>query len=189
MKLYCATTSAGKLREFRLAGLDVEVLRGIPPVEETGASFEENAILKARYYARFADGPLFADDSGLEVDALNGAPGIYSARWAGPSATDAENNAHLLQTLAGVKDRAARYVCLLALVNGQRVIGTYRGEVAGEILTAPRGVGGFGYDPLFWYHPLRRTFGELGNEEKFAVSHRGKALRLLKAAFSQPADL
>lgn len=182
MKLYCATTSAGKLREFMLAGLDVELLRGIPPVEETGETFEENAVLKARYYAQFTDGPLFADDSGLEVDALGGAPGIYSARWAGPAASDADNNAFLLQALKGVTHRAARYVCVLALVEGDRLIGTYRGEVAGEILTEPRGAGGFGYDPLFWYEPLGRTFGELSNEEKFAVSHRGKALRMLRSA-------
>ena len=184
MKLYCATTSAGKLREFRLAGLDVEVLPGladIPAVEETGATFEENAILKARYYAEFAEGPLFTDDSGLEVDALNGAPGVYSARFAGPSVTDDENNAHLLKALEGATQRTARYVCVLALVDAGRVLGTYRGEVAGEILTVPRGTGGFGYDPLFWYQPLARSFGELSNEEKFAVSHRGCALRLLRS--------
>lgn len=185
MKLYCATTSAGKLREFHLAGLDVAVLPGLPgisAVEETGATFEENAILKARYYAQFADGPLFADDSGLEVDALGGAPGIFSARYAGPSATDAQNNAHLLQSLQGIPKRQARFVCVLALVDGDRVLGTFRGEVAGEILEAPRGAGGFGYDPLFWYAPLGRSFGELSNEQKFAVSHRGQALRLLKKA-------
>lgn len=181
MKLYCATSSAGKLREFRLAGLEVEAVQGIPPVEETGATFEENAILKARYYGQFAGGRLFADDSGLEVEALDGAPGIYSARYAGGAATDAENNARLLEALTGVENRAARYVCVLALVEEGRVIGTFRGEVAGEILTAPRGAGGFGYDPLFWYPPLQRSFGELSHEEKFAVSHRGEALRELKA--------
>ena len=180
MNLYCATTNAGKLREFRLAGLDVEVLTGIPSVEETGATFEENSILKARYYGQFAAGPLFADDSGLEVEALSGAPGIYSARYAGPTATDAENNERLLEALAGIENRAARFVCVLALVDQDGVVGAYRGEVAGEILTAPRGAGGFGYDPLFWYAPLQRSFGELSNEEKFAVSHRGQALRLLQ---------
>ena len=181
MKLYCATTSRGKLREFRMAGLDVEAVTGIPSIEETGATFEENAILKARHYGQFAPGPLFADDSGLEVEALDDAPGIYSARYAGPTATDEENNERLVEALAGVQNRAARYVCVLALVDQGRVIGTFRGEVAGEILTAPRGTGGFGYDPLFWYAPLNRTFGELSNEEKFAVSHRGQALRQLKA--------
>jgi XTP/dITP diphosphohydrolase len=186
VKLYCATGNPGKLREFRLAGellhIDVEPLAGLKEIvapEETGATFEENARLKAAYYSRFAPGLLFADDSGLAVDALGGAPGVYSARYAGPHSTDSENNALLLERLDGNPDRRARFVCVIALAEAGEVRETFRGEVEGEILTAARGPGGFGYDPLFYCPPFGCSFGEVDGPKKFDVSHRGKALRAL----------
>ncbi len=189
MKLYCATGNRGKLREFRLAAkhapVEVELLpdyAALPGCSEDGATFEENAIRKALHYGPHAPGVLFADDSGLEVDALGGAPGIYSARFAGPGATDASNNRLLLKRLRSVKNRAARFVCWIALVKGDRLLATYRGAVEGVILEAPRGDGGFGYDPLFYYPPYGSTFGEADEASKFLVSHRGQALRGMLAA-------
>jgi len=180
VKLWCATTNAGKLREFRLAGADVEALpcmREIPPSPEDGATFEENAAQKACYYSRFTEGLLFADDSGLEVDALGGAPGVYSARYAGAHAGDAANNVLLLSRLENETDLRARFVCVIALAEKGGLIRTFRATVEGEILRAPRGDGGFGYDPLFFYPPFGQTLAEIPAENKFAVSHRGHALR------------
>jgi XTP/dITP diphosphohydrolase len=186
VKLYCATGNPGKLREFRLAAerfaIEIAPLPGleqIPPCEETGRTFEENAVLKARYYGRHAPGLLFADDSGLEVDALDGAPGVVSARYAGPGATDAMNNALLVGNLRGRENRQARFVCVIALANRGELIRTFRGAVEGEILKAPRGAEGFGYDPLFYFPPYGKSFGEIPAEEKMAVSHRGQALAAL----------
>jgi XTP/dITP diphosphohydrolase len=186
VKIYCATGNPGKLREFRLAGellgIDVEPLadlKSIPAPEEHGATFEENARLKAEYYSRFAPGPLFADDSGLEVDALGGEPGVYSARYAGPNATDEANNRLLLERLRGKTNRTGRFVCVIALAECGEVRRTFRGEVEGEILEEPRGPGGFGYDPLFYYPPFGCSFGEVDGPKKFDVSHRGEALRSL----------
>lgn len=186
MAIYCATGNPGKLREFQLAGellnIDIEPLAGlkeITPPDENGATFEENARLKAAYYSTFAPGLLFADDSGLEVDALNGAPGVYSARYAGPHATDFENNKLLLRNLGDNPNRRARFVCVIALAEGGEVRQTFRGEVEGEILHAARGAGGFGYDPLFYYPPFCCSFGEVDGPKKFDVSHRGQALRAL----------
>jgi XTP/dITP diphosphohydrolase len=159
--------------------VEIELLPGfrtLPACVEDGLTFEENAIRKARHYGPHAPGLLFADDSGLEVDALGGAPGVWSARFAGPHATDEANNRLLLEKLDGVTNRAARFTCAIALVEGERLCGVYRGSVKGEILDAPRGEGGFGYDPLFYYPPFGSTFGEAGEERKFSVSHRGKAL-------------
>ncbi|MBZ5619681.1 MAG: RdgB/HAM1 family non-canonical purine NTP pyrophosphatase [Acidobacteriia bacterium] len=188
-RLFCATGNAGKLREFRMAAghapVEIELLpnfRQIPPCVENGATFEENAILKARHYGPHASGLLFADDSGLEVDALGGAPGVYSARFSGPHATDEANNRLLLERLRGVKNRTARFVCAIALVEGTRVRGVYRGAVEGAILDEPRGGGGFGYDPLFYYRPFGCTFGEAADERKFSVSHRGQALLAMLGA-------
>jgi len=184
MKIYCATGNRGKLREFQLAAklLNIDIapldnLKSIEAPEEHGATFEENARIKAEYYSRFAPGPLFADDSGLEVDALDGAPGVRSARFAGEDATDAANNRLLLDRLADRVDRTARFVCVVALAGAGETIRTFRGEVPGEILREPRGPGGFGYDPLFYYPPFERSFGEVDDTRKFAVSHRGNALR------------
>lgn len=186
MKIYCATGNPGKLREFRLAGellgIDIEPLadlKSIKAPEENGATFEQNARLKAEYYRRFAPGPLFADDSGLEVDALAGQPGVYSARYAGPGATDEANNRLLLERLGDSPNRTARFVCVIALAEGGEARQTFRGEVEGEILREPRGPGGFGYDPLFYYPPFGCSFGEVDGPKKFDVSHRGKALRAM----------
>ena len=179
MTVFCATSNPGKLREFQLAAPDFEV-RALPgsvtPPEEVGATFEENAIAKAVYYGGFTEGYLFADDSGLEVDALGGAPGVNSARFAGPHATDAANNVLLLQALSGVEDRTARFVCVIALVKDGRLVRTFRGLVEGRIIDEARGSGGFGYDPLFYHEPFGCTFGEAAIGDKMLVSHRAQAL-------------
>jgi XTP/dITP diphosphohydrolase len=187
-KLYCATGNAGKLREFRMAALhapvEIEYLanyKQLPECIEDGATFEENAIKKALHYGAYAPGLLLADDSGLEVDALGGAPGVYSARFSGAGATDESNNRLLLEKLRGVANRAARFVCAIAVVEGARVAGVYRGEVAGTIIDESRGTGGFGYDPLFYCPEFGCTFGEATAEQKFSLSHRGRALKSMLA--------
>ena len=189
IRLYCASGNPGKLREFRLAAghapVEIELVPGfkqLEPCAEDGATFEANAILKARHYAKHVTGPLFADDSGLEVDALNGAPGVHSARFSGPNSTDESNNRLLLEKLRGVSGRTARFVCAIALVEAGELRGVWRGAVEGAILHEPRGDSGFGYDPLFFCPQLGCTFGEAGAGEKFAVSHRGQALRAMLAA-------
>lgn len=187
--LYCATGNAGKLREFRMAAdsarIGIELLPGfkqLPPALEDGATFEENAIRKALHYSPHTAGLLFADDSGLEVEALGGAPGVYSARFSGPHATDDSNNRLLLEKLCGVANRNARFVCAIALVEGDRVIGVYHGAVEGKILDEPRGAGGFGYDPLFYCPSFGCTFGEATAEQKLSLSHRGQAVRAMLAS-------
>ena len=186
MPLYCATTNPGKLREFRLALEDsfhvepLPDLAKISPCEETGLTFEENATQKALYYSKFCDDYLFVDDSGLEVDALGGAPGVYSARFAGPDASDEANNRRLLERMRGVSDRTARFVCVVALARSGKLIGTFRGHVEGDLTEAPRGSNGFGYDPLFFYPPFGCTFGEAPLEQKMTVSHRARALRAMR---------
>jgi XTP/dITP diphosphohydrolase len=180
--VYCATSNKGKLREFQLAAPDFDVRplpRSVAPPEEHGETFEENAVGKAEYYGRFADGYLFADDSGLEVDALGGAPGVHSARYAGSEATDADNNALLLQRLSGIAVRTARFVCVIALVNNGKLVRTFRGAVEGRILDSPRGSGGFGYDPLFYYEAFGATFAEAHIGHKMLVSHRAQALEAM----------
>lgn len=182
---YACSTNPGKLAEFALAAGREAVIQPLPGIEtipapeESGKTFEENAVLKAIYYSQFAEEPVFADDSGLEVDALKGAPGVYSARFAGPQAGQVENNTLLLKRLNGEANRQARFVTALALAKAGRLLGTSAGTAEGEILKAPRGENGFGYDPLFLYPPLGRTFAELTGAEKLAVSARGKALRAL----------
>ena len=197
IRLQCATGNPGKLREFRLAAglarVEIELLpnfKEISPCVEDGQSFEENAVLKARHYGRHTSGLLFADDSGLEVDALQGAPGVFSARFsllhppvAGPPLPpDEANNRLLLQKLRGVETRGARFVCAIALAEGGEIRGVWRGAVDGIIIDEPRGVGGFGYDPLFFCPQVGATFGEATQEQKFAVSHRGQALRAMLGA-------
>ena len=185
MRVYCATTNPGKLREFRRAlesSVEVETLPGLdslPVCEETGATFEENAIQKALYYSKHVNGYLFAEDSGLEVDALGGQPGVYSARFAGPGATDEANNRWLLERMRGTPDRTARFICVAALTESGRLVRTFRGEVEGRLAEEPRGSNGFGYDPLFFYPPFGRTLGEVPLERKMEVSHRAKALRAM----------
>jgi XTP/dITP diphosphohydrolase len=188
-RLVIATANAGKLREFRslLAGLPFELTSsgelGLSSPEETGASFLANALLKARHAANLSGSAAVADDSGLEVDALAGAPGIYSARYAGSDADDAANNAKLMSALAGVapERRRARYRCALVFVesaeDGAPVVAEADWE--GLILDAPRGGGGFGYDPYFWLPDLNKTAAELPAAEKNRLSHRGKAMRAL----------
>jgi len=180
LKLYCATSNPGKLREFALAagpGWEFVALTGIPPCEETGATFEENAIEKAVYYSLHAPGLLFAEDSGLAVDALGGAPGVRSARFAGERANDDDNNRLLIEKLRGVSNRSARYVCVIALAEAGKALKTFRGEVAGRIIETPLGANGFGYDPYFYYELFGLTFAQASPEQKLDVSHRGKALR------------
>lgn len=180
MILYCGTSNRGKLREFQLAAPDFEIRPvDAPPPEEHGATFEETARAKAAYYAGYAAGWVFADDSGLEVDALGGAPGVHSARFAGANATDERNNALLLNRLRGVANRTARFVCVIALARDGRVEKTFRGVVEGRILDSPRGKHGFGYDPLFYYAPFGCTFGEATDAQKMQASHRARALQAM----------
>lgn len=189
-----ATRSEGKLRELRLLfgahEYDVIDLRaaGLPETSaeddlEQFESFEENALAKGRYFNSLSGLPVVADDSGLQVRALNGDPGVRSKRWSGRvdltgDALDVENNALLLRSLAGAVDRAARYVCAAAFVDGPREI-VRRGEATGHITRAPRGSGGFGYDPYFESDELARTFGEVPASDKERVSHRARAFRAL----------
>ena len=190
--LYVATSNVGKLRDFALAagaGWAFAVLPGldgISPPEETGTTFDENARLKALYYARFAPGELvLADDSGLEVDALGGAPGVYSARYAErigcfAGEPDTRNNSCLLQQLAGVPaPRTARYRCALAVAHDGEVVCEADGAVEGEIIMEGRGTEGFGYDPLFWLPGLGKSMAELDRATRLGLSHRGAALRAL----------
>ena len=188
-RLFCATGNAGKLREFRMAAdstqVEIELLPGfrqLPLAVEDGVTFEENAVRKALHYGPHAAGLLFADDSGLEVEALGGAPGVYSARYSGPHATDEANNRLLLEKLRGVANRKARFVCKIALVEGARVVGVFPGAVEGVILDEPRGSGGFGYDPLFYCPAFGCTFAEATGEQKFSLSHRGQAVRAMLAS-------
>ncbi len=168
MKVYCATSNPGKLREFKLAAPDFEVESvSLPAPEETGQTFEENALLKARYYGARVDGYLFVDDSGIEVDALNGRPGVDSAHF---------DNDWLLEQMRGVKERAARFVCVIALVRNGELVKMFRADVEGRVTEEPRGSNGFGYDPLFFYEPFGCTFGEAGADAKMRVSHRAQAL-------------
>ena len=197
-ELLIATANAGKVREFRqMLGDDRFVWRDLShypaaqPVEETGHTFRANACLKASGYATQFGVWALADDSGLEVDALGGAPGVHSARWAQLNDSgkgDADNNATLLRQLQDVPDdrRTGRFVCVLALADPQgRVILTAQDAAKGRILREPRGAGGFGYDPLFYVESLGRTTAELSPNEKHAISHRGKALRRLRALMSR----
>jgi len=188
--LLLASSNAGKVREFQaLLGAEWRVRPqsefAIQPVEETGATFLANALLKARHAALLTNLPALADDSGLEVDALGGAPGIRSARYAGAEADDAANNARLLAALAGVPDplRTARYRCSLVWLRGPGDESPLiaEGVWEGRILSAPRGRGGFGYDPLFLDPATGLTAAELDAVAKNACSHRGQALAQLKA--------
>ncbi len=193
-RIVLASNNQGKVREIGqlLADRNMEVLPqsafDIPEIEETGLSFVENAILKARNAAAHSGLPAIADDSGLEVDALNGAPGIYSARYAGPGATDADNNAKMLEALADVPDeaRTARFQCLMVYMRHAEdpVPIICQGSWEGRILRTPQGENGFGYDPLFFVPEKNRSAAELPPEVKNAMSHRGKALQCLLRALS-----
>jgi non-canonical purine NTP pyrophosphatase (RdgB/HAM1 family) len=207
MNLLVATSNPGKAKEFReMLGTDRYVwislsdLPDIPPVEETGRTFRDNACLKASYYAVQANAArpgtwVLADDSGLEVDALGGKPGVHSARWAelhNAGRGDVANNLLLLKQLAHVDDelRTARFVCTLALANPQgNIVLTTRDTVEGRILHHPRGENGFGYDPLFLIDELQQTTAELSPSDKHRISHRGKALRHLRSMMDQVLQL
>jgi XTP/dITP diphosphohydrolase len=226
--LFLASSNPGKLREFREAAaarnVTIAALPGFAELTvcvEDGATFEENARKKAIHYSRNAPGWVFADDSGICVDVLDDAPGVYSARFAGPQATDEQNNAVLLEEIHRVEakarldvplpsafnrnskfenrnsmltsrvsnfdfrvsaapgNRAAHYICVIALAEAGQVLTVVEGRADGVIIDEPRGAGGFGYDPYFFYPPLGKTFAEILPEEKFAVSHRGAAFRKL----------
>ena len=186
MKIVAATTNQGKIREFQeiLGELGYEVVsmhdEGIDVwVEETGSTFAENALIKARAVALLCDYPVISDDSGLCVDALDGAPGIYSARFAGEEATDKDRNIKLLEVMKDKENRKAQYVASIAFIfqDGREI--TTEGIVEGEIMTEEHGTGGFGYDPLFMCTEIGRCFGIATPEEKNAVSHRGRALKKL----------
>lgn len=183
-EILAATRNRHKVEEFKnlLSAQGVEILglddiEGAPDTVEDGKTFEENARKKAIEASKFAEMAAFADDSGLEVEALNGAPGIHSARYAGENATNEERIAKLLKELEGVENRSAKFVCALAIANDGEIIETFRGEVKGKIIDAPRGEHGFGYDPVFIPDGYDKTFAELGAEIKDKISHRARATR------------
>ncbi len=192
VELLLASANPGKLREYRALAarhpqgqyVELKLLPGLaemPRFEESAPTFAENAADKALHYSRWATAPVIADDSGLAVGALGGAPGVNSARYAGPGASDADRIRKLLSELRsrGVQERGARFVCVLALAERGSLTAVFSDFVEGELLEAPRGSEGFGYDPIFFYAPLGRSFAELSREEKNAVSHRGKTFRKL----------
>ena len=192
-KLYLASGNAGKLREFRAlavaahSNLELELLpqyASLPEFPETAPTFAENATGKALYYSRACADMVFSDDSGLVVPALGGEPGVHSARYAGPGASNDWKIAKLLAALRGKKgaERAAYFVCVIAVAQMGRVIAVVSDKVDGEIAEAPRGSGGFGYDPVFYFPALGKTFAELPADEKNARSHRGKAFHRLMEA-------
>jgi XTP/dITP diphosphohydrolase len=198
-RILIATSNAGKLRDFAGAaarqGFEISGVPGfasLPPVVEDGDTFEANARKKAEEYSRHVSGEIVvADDSGLEVDALNGAPGVYSARYAAPELLGAEpheagantdddaNNARVLRELKNIapEKRTGRFVCVLVAARNGKTLATFRGTAEGIILDAPRGSNGFGYDPLFYFPQIQKTFAELSAEEKSSYSHRGAAFR------------
>lgn len=185
LKIVLASRNTHKIREIKeilsaAAGKELEILSlddiGVTgEIEENGTSFEENAKIKASLPASMGYIGI-ADDSGLAVDALGGEPGIYSARYAGEPCNDQNNNEKLLRNLDGITDRTARFVSCVAAVRPDGTALVCRGECPGTILYTPQGNGGFGYDPLFWYEPLQKTFAQLTSEEKNAISHRARAL-------------
>ncbi len=187
-----ATRNKGKTKEIRglLKDFPVEIkslddFGPTPDVEEDGATFDENAFKKASMTAKILGLPALADDSGLEVEALGGAPGVFSARFGGPEASDSENNAKLLKEMEGKENRSAAFVCVISLAVPSGVALTYEGRCEGLIAEAPAGDMGFGYDPLFFFPPLGKTFAQLLAMEKNRVSHRGKALEEMKGEFDK----
>ena len=192
-KLVLATTNAGKVREIAgvLGGVPFELLTlapwpDLPPPEETGRTFEENARLKALYYARATGELTVAEDSGLEIDALDGLPGVESARFGGADTTYPEKFSLIYDALRekGAATSTARFVCAVALAHADRILFESRGTVEGRIAPRPTGGGGFGYDPIFFYPPFARTLAEAA-DRKTEVSHRGKAFRELRAFLEQ----
>jgi XTP/dITP diphosphohydrolase len=203
VKLFLASSNPGKLEEYRALATteaprvadapntraEIELLPGfgsLPPFEEAAPTFAENATGKAVHYSRIGNGLVFADDSGLVVPALGGAPGVHSARYAGPGATNAERIAKLLGELRGTTgaERAAYFVCAIALAERGRCIAIVTARADGEILGSSRGKGGFGYDPVFYFPPLMKSFAELLPEEKNKYSHRGQAFRKMLSSLA-----
>lgn len=190
--LVLATRNRGKIDEIRSLlskfAIDIKSLDDfgpLAPIHETGTTFDENAYLKASATARMLGLPALADDSGLVVEALDGAPGVYSARYAGPEATDKANCDKLLAAMAGRTDRQAAFCCVISIAVPTGPALTYEGRCEGRIAEAPAGQAGFGYDPLFFYPPLNKTFAQLSLAEKNQVSHRGQALREMQAEFDK----
>ena len=188
LRLLVASSNQGKVREYRAlaeavgARVELESIPNfdrIPAFEENAPTFAENAAGKAIHSSRYASGIVIADDSGLVVPALGGAPGVLSARYAGPDASDADRIHKLLHEMSGMKgdDRRARFVCVLAIAESGKVCGLFSACAEGEILEAPRGDHGFGYDPVFYFPALGKTYAEISREEKNLHSHRGKAFR------------
>jgi XTP/dITP diphosphohydrolase len=191
-----ATTNRGKLAEFRrvldpmhIRCIDLSRFPGAPPCPETGRTFRANALQKAFFYHRISGLMTLAEDSGLEIEALYGDPGVYSARFAGESAGDQENIRKVLTLMADVpaEKRAARFVCVIAVVSEGKIIRTFRGTCRGDILFQSEGTGGFGYDPIFHYTPAGKSFAAMTGAEKNRVSHRGRALRAL-ARYLKPLE-
>jgi XTP/dITP diphosphohydrolase len=183
-----ATSNAGKLREYRdLAGanpIEIELLprfAELPAFDESAPTFAENSAGKANHYSRFTDELLIADDSGLVVPSLGGAPGVHSARYAGPNASDADRVRKLLKEMRekSGEERHARFVCVLTLAQQGRALAVFSDSVEGVIASGPSGGGGFGYDPVFYFPKLGRTYAEITREEKNQYSHRGRAFRKL----------
>jgi len=198
VKLHLASSNPGKLGEYRVLAaaaaqrslrVELEALLGfdeLPAFEENAPTFAENAAGKALHYSRLRDGMVFADDSGLVVPALGGAPGVHSARYAGPDATNVQRIEKLLGEMRSKtgNEGAAYFVCAIALAEKGRAIAVVTDRVDGDILESPRGTGGFGYDPVFYFPALEKTFAELSAEKKNQFSHRGKAFRRLLGAIS-----
>ncbi|MEY2509541.1 MAG: XTP/dITP diphosphohydrolase [Verrucomicrobiota bacterium] len=193
-QLLLATRNAHKTREFseilgnEFVVRDLSVELDAPAIEETGATFAENAILKAVGISQRFPGLVVGDDSGLEVDALEGAPGVYSARYAGRGAKDSDNVTRLLSELRKLsieRPYSARFRCVLAVARDGELIECFEGAIEGAIVEPPRGTGGFGYDPVFQPSGLARTFGEIVPEKKNRISHRANAIRLLRAALCE----
>ncbi len=196
-RLHVASSNPGKLREYRelAAGnshsVEIDLLPGfrdLPEYEENGTTFAENAAGKALHFSRFSPGPVFADDSGLVVPALGGEPGVRSARYAGAHATDADRYRKLLEAMRGKTgdERRARFVCVLALAQQGHAIAVFSDAVEGVIAESPRGAGGFGYDPVFYFEKLGRTYAEITSEQKNEFSHRGRCFRKLLQFLDDP---
>ncbi|MBW1996112.1 MAG: XTP/dITP diphosphatase [Deltaproteobacteria bacterium] len=192
LTLVVATRNRGKTLEFKqfledfpVEIKDLEDFGPIPPVEEDGSSFDENAYKKASFTSRLLGLPALADDSGLVVEALNGAPGIHSARYAGENATDKENYTKLLNEMKGITHRKAAFECVISIAVPTGAALTYQGRCEGEIAEQPAGEHGFGYDHVFYYPHLKKTFAQLSMEQKSRISHRGKALEQLRNEFDR----
>lgn len=186
-EIIIASKNSGKVREFQelFKNLPCKIisLQDLPVLvepEETGQTFLDNAILKAHYYATHYHKPCLADDSGIAVEALAGAPGVYSARYAGPAASDLDNIQLLLTNMQGIENRACKFICALALVNAQgELLFTAQGECQGTLLAAPQGANGFGYDPIFYSLDLNKSLALATAAEKNSISHRARALQKL----------